>query len=594
MVKLELNRYEKQIKRLKNKHFDTSNIEKTVNKAIESIESNQNFVIFGEPQSGKTEMIICLTSKLLDRGKKIIIILLNDSVTLLQQNLSRFSKSGINPAPKNFNEYKDQQYLIQSHECIIFCKKNSSDLKQLIRLLENKRDLIIIDDEADFATPNSKINKNQETPIHSLVSTLESSGHYIGVTATPARLDLNDTFFNNIEKWVYFEPHSNYSGHDTFFPSNKKTTNLRFNLDLIPNHNDSPKFLENAILNFMTTVAYLNTKQENEKNYSILIHTSGKKNDHDKDKKTIDKVIQKIYSQDININKRIKEIATQICNEQESIKIRNYITQNIGKCRFIVLNSDVEKHLQTNNTATHPETPFTIVIGGNIVSRGITFENLLSMFFTRTAKKIQQDTYIQRARMFGNRNTYLKYFTLHVTENLYLEWYNCFLFHRMSLSAIKRGEPPCWIESTSNRAVASASVKKSVVFQSSNGEWYFDLFDFDSNQISKTKKIGKAALKQLYESIRDVGFKRFALDFILDNAENDIDIIIHPTTPIEDRKDKDTDHQNILRKRGLIGGNIVANSEASHHLRVYYNKSRKARLYYRQKNNKLKFLKRKQ
>ena len=45
------------------------------------------FVIYGEPQSGKTEMMICLTARLLDEG--VFHSTAND-VDLLGQNLGRF------------------------------------------------------------------------------------------------------------------------------------------------------------------------------------------------------------------------------------------------------------------------------------------------------------------------------------------------------------------------------------------------------------------------------------------------------------------------------------------------------------------------
>ena len=64
----------------------------------------------------------------------------------------------------------------------------------------------------------------------------------------------------------------------------------------------------------------------------------------------------------------------------------------------VVMNSDKEVNAADNRTGTNPSAPFTIVIGGNIVSRGVTFKNLLSMFFTRDVKhKLQQGTYSQRA-----------------------------------------------------------------------------------------------------------------------------------------------------------------------------------------------------
>jgi DNA replication protein DnaC len=43
-------------------------------------------VIYGEPQSGKTEMMICLTAKLLDDSRKFILHLLNDSVDSTLEN----------------------------------------------------------------------------------------------------------------------------------------------------------------------------------------------------------------------------------------------------------------------------------------------------------------------------------------------------------------------------------------------------------------------------------------------------------------------------------------------------------------------------
>ena len=66
--------------------------------------------------------------------------------------------------------------------------------------------------------------------------------------------------------------------------------------------------------------------------------------------------------------------------------------------------SDTDKSQVSYAAATDPATLFTIIIGGNVVSRGVTFDRLLSMYFTRDVKhRLQQDTYIQRARMFGSQ-----------------------------------------------------------------------------------------------------------------------------------------------------------------------------------------------
>lgn len=102
-------RYKRQLERIRSKNGYTDNIEKAVSATVKNVfeDKCRSFVIYGEPQSGKTEMMIALTAALLDNHAKIIVLLLNDSVQLLNQNLERFRRSHIDPAPKNFSELLD-------------------------------------------------------------------------------------------------------------------------------------------------------------------------------------------------------------------------------------------------------------------------------------------------------------------------------------------------------------------------------------------------------------------------------------------------------------------------------------------------------
>ena len=176
-----------------------------------------SLVVYGEPQSGKTAMMICLTAKLLDDGYDTVIHLLNDSVDLLQQSLERFRLAGLAPAPKNITELS-APLIPQGGPAIVFCKKNKHDLGALTAATAGRDSLVIVDDEADYASPNSKVNAGKKTKINELIENLLSSGgHYVGVTATPARLNLNSTFNNSAEKWVQFRPHDQYTGQDVFF-----------------------------------------------------------------------------------------------------------------------------------------------------------------------------------------------------------------------------------------------------------------------------------------------------------------------------------------------------------------------------------------
>ena len=53
---------------------------------------------------------------------------------------------------------------------------------------------------------------------------------YIGVTATPARLDLNNTFETENEEWVYFRHHLDYVGKNDFFLNDSDDNYQRYNV----------------------------------------------------------------------------------------------------------------------------------------------------------------------------------------------------------------------------------------------------------------------------------------------------------------------------------------------------------------------------
>jgi hypothetical protein len=76
-----------------------------------------------------------------------------------------------------------------------------------------------------------------------------------------------------------------------------------------------------------------------------------------------------------------------------------FVLRNINRNQIVEINSK-KKNINIDDILS-PKSLFSFGVGGNIISRGVTFENLLSMYFTRGVKgKMSQDTYIQRARMF--------------------------------------------------------------------------------------------------------------------------------------------------------------------------------------------------
>ena len=594
------NEYKEQLTRIQKKGQTTECIEKAVNGAVENIRENQarSFVIYGEPQSGKTEMMICLVAKLLDEGNKIIIMLINDHVELLNQNFRRFSVAGISAQLKTYDQIMDRSIKIENSNWVIFCKKNSKNLQNLIDKIGNKTNKIIIDDEADYATPDANINKEKEaTAINRYVGKLlDEHSFYIGVTATPARLDLNNTYENDNENWVHFPPHRAYTGQDVFFPTESKISAIDFNLKKLPEDSDIPKYLREAFFSFLVNVAYLNTENDSDdRNFSMLVHTSAKVDDHNEDKKTIVNITQALEDENSEkYEKYIKDIWNTASERYpgKADTIVHYIIDNASRITPIIMNN---KSQDDPNFATDPVSPFTVIFGGNKISRGVTFPNLLSMFFARDAKhKLQQDTYIQRARMFGARKDILKYFELHIPKTLYEDWWRCFLFHRLSWSAIKEGGSPVWFADKRIAAASAASIKQSIV-SVDKGEISFEVFRFTpeiqylwSGKMDAFDKL-LALQKVLYEQ-KSQAVPRYLIDFIEKSSHSRSNIYAHQAVNISNRKTMD-DTRNIVRKKGLFGGSEINNHpECDHHLGIFFNDNGNARLVYRYTGGVVSFL----
>jgi len=535
-------------------------------------------------------MMICLTAKLLDLGFDIVIHLLNDSVQLLQQNLERFQFSSLAPAAKNFADYMDPDISLKSGQHVIFCKKNANDLAKLIQKTHAIKKRLIIDDEADFATPNAKINKGEVTKINELIDELKGSdGVYIGVTATPARLDLNNTFQNDNERWVNFPPHREYTGQDIFFPID---TPFLYHLKLLPNSGDTPRYIREALFRFMVRVAYINLNSPKAENFSFLVHTSGKKIDHKADKKPIDDVFQGLA--DPNSNKfeayaiEIRGFAEELYGSENADRILDYIVENRTKYNITIMNSERDKNVDFKS-ATNPSTLFTIVIGGNIVSRGVTFNNLLSMFFTRDSKhKIQQDTYIQRARMFGSRKAHLSHFELTIPEDLYLDWHRCFVFHKLALEAIKsRMGSPVWIADHRISAVAANSIDTANV-DLDRGEMSYRMFDYESS-IEDLIRLPVDPIQKLKTIQERVGMDALP-DYLIRYIERTLphgakSAVFHDSSSIDNYKDGDgTNKEMIERTKGFFGAPQMQKEkypEAIHHFKIFYNAKNKGRIFYK-------------
>jgi hypothetical protein len=589
--------YKKQLDRVTKRGEQTDCIAEAVEGVMKNLPTapNGSLVVYGDPQSGKTEMMICLTARLLDEGHKTIVHLMNDSVDLLMQSLDRFKLAGLAPAPRNASDLANSP-LDPGHSAVLFCKKNRKDLEKLLEALKDAGPIVVVDDEADYATPNAKINKKEKTKINELVSKLiGSQGKYIGVTATPARLNLNNTFNNKTETWVRFRPHDAYTGQDNFFPQAGKPP---YRLTLLPG-TGSKADAHKALARFIVTVAYLNTNAlqggKPEQNYTMLVHTSGKMEDHRVDREMVEAAIKALISKKgpefEKFFQVIVEQAAALYPSADADSLLKYILANASRSSIVVLNSKRDR-ASAGDKPTTPTTPFTVIIGGNIVSRGVTFPNLIAMFFTRDVKtKLQQDTYIQRARMFGARGQYLQYFELTIPQQLYADWHRCFVFHRLALQSINNSNlSPVWLGDPRISIASSSSIDRGTV-DLNKGEMSFQMFDADADKILELDAIVKGNPTNL-ATLKTLGVAVGAAlpDYLIEYIEAALKIApdtlaLHTATSVAKyRKSEGVDPDNISRTKGFIGTpqlEVAKFPKAFHHIKIFHNGKGKARVFYK-------------
>lgn len=313
------------------------NAEKSAQKILQSLkresqnEESGKGLVMGYVQSGKTTNIESVITMAADYGYNVFIMLSGTIENLRKQNLARlqsdieFSKNS-NIHWKFFDNIKGQKLdeCIESEKRIVtVCLKNSTRLKNLNKWLidstspatKAKMNVIIIDDEADQASLNTKKmekEKIERTKINKLILELVNckkfhSTNYISYTATPYGNFLNE----NSEKSLYpkdfiisLPKSSQYIGASEIFGNEddiidplpiieeiddddyKRMENISNNVV------DFPESLKEAICWFICTLAIQRHRKSLDP-VSMLIHTNNKQKIHKNTADTVENWLNK-------------------------------------------------------------------------------------------------------------------------------------------------------------------------------------------------------------------------------------------------------------------------------------------------------------
>ncbi len=387
-----------------------------------SFASQLNCMLLGNVQSGKTGQMLGAISLLADKGYRLFILLTTDNVDLQRQTYNRVKKSLL-----DFNVISEKEEVLfeqvrLTKPTVIVLKKNSRVLRKWKDILVNTDichglPLVIFDDEADAASLNTKVNSNKVSPINrnlSLIKKTSTSSVYIEVTATPQAVLLQSLVSGWRPSFVtYFKPGSQYLGGN-FFYSDPTSYCAKFTedneLDKIIADDDTvtPDGLRDSILTFLEVCAYKKIKGET--NCNFMIHPNVKIDVHNKFVNRVQEFLNllEVSQNEKGYEKALKNIWTDLQHTKPDFPsfedIQNGVTDILDNTEIMVVPLNSKSFVcrdSSNPDALDLSKGFNIVIGGNTLGRGITFPHLQTVYYCRSAKRMQADTFWQHSRIFG-------------------------------------------------------------------------------------------------------------------------------------------------------------------------------------------------
>jgi hypothetical protein len=447
------------------KPVDTEIIEKNIERILSKNIDKRVGLVYGKVQSGKTNSIICLTGKLIDNDYRLIIYLISDLKELLGQNFDRIRPiydNGINKVFKNyegdillFNTSDDRFKILdkdkinnffQNDKTLIICTlKNHSHLNKILTIFKDTPyctdKSIIIDDEGDDISQNTskqKIQNGKEENRSRINDSLIQIKNMlncglISITATPqANLFLETIQSLSPDYCAYFEPSRNYTGLEIFHTENSIIEVVKENTDSIYKNDEGiPLSMRNALNYFIVSSSVL--KFLNNKYYKtqMLIHPDKKTNSHRVVTEKINLIIKEDY---LNLNNTpdsgtSKEIIKNFKDLYLDFKIKyktlpdfeefleKYIQETLLNLETFTLNSKNKKSMPLKDVIEISRTNL-ILVGGDMLDRGVTIPNLIVSFMLRDSKIPQADTLIQRARWLGYREN-LDFTKVYLTQSLH-------------------------------------------------------------------------------------------------------------------------------------------------------------------------------
>ncbi|PWD44975.1 hypothetical protein ACN93_00715 [Gordonia paraffinivorans] len=414
-------------------------------------------LVLGYVQSGKTANYTAVMAKAADAGYCLFIVLSGLHNNLRRQTQVRLDNDivdhdwvALTSETADFGHIVNGAAFLNGRvKSIAVVKKNQARLRRLRDWLREipisirrRTPILLLDDEADQATPNSATAADQLSKINELIREIWAeipTGTYLGYTATPFAnvfMDPNDDeelypadFIIDLPRpEAYFgaervfgrEPLDDADDPDPGLdvirdipeedaalirPPSSKEAREEFDPEIPPS-------LDDAIIWFIVASAIRRARGQVSKHSSMLIHTTHYIQPHfamrDRVNSRLAKFRAELRKSDFARFRKSFETEARRASGVATLPLPTwdalepFVIAASSDVRVVVDNGESEDRLDYTSKNGEPET--VIAIGGGTLSRGLTLEGLVVSYFTRTSNTY--DTLLQMGRWFGYRPGY--------------------------------------------------------------------------------------------------------------------------------------------------------------------------------------------
>ena len=354
-----------------------------------------------------------------------------------------------------------------SQKLIFIVKKEDDNLDRLLAafetrfpVLQSKR-ILIVDDEADLASVSFRKGKDGVVGVGIISGQIDrlrdiaAESDFLQVTATPYALYLqpeDDVYANGSLLFTPRRPaftvvlptHNKYVGGDYYFDRSgdsespayyfyrevpleerealKAEDRRRLKIENVLSEKRAAVLCD-AILTFIVggAIRRLQAQESGRRHpkYSFLFHTEQSRKSHDWQERVATGVREALIDEAAKDTPRFNELLYRAYTDlKRSIalegvavpleaEVKREVTKALAEGQLMItkVNSEADvDQLLDSEGQLKLRTPFNLFIGGQILDRGITIENLIGFYYGRNPKKFQQDTVLQHSRMYGARS----------------------------------------------------------------------------------------------------------------------------------------------------------------------------------------------